>query len=167
MNRISKDEMKSAVNYAAQLLHNAIHAETKEPHRGHTIAAMGVAEGTLRVVLASFGPDTSYGPDNDTDEEPRTLDLSKTRGDTLDWKAVADCVVARRNWLGMSQFDVLKAGGPSEQTMRRIEGCQRFTYEPRTLARLERALGWKPNTITAILNRAIEDRQSLIGKKPQ
>lgn len=159
MNRISKDEMRSAVNYAASLLHDAIDAETKEHHRGHTIAAMGVAEGTLRIVLASYGPDT------DTTDDKEPLDLM--RGDTLDWQGVADCVVARRNWLGMSQFDVLKAGGPSEQTMRRIEGCQRFTYEPRTLARLERALGWRPNTITAILNRTIEDRRSLIGKTPQ
>jgi hypothetical protein len=163
MNRISNDEMKSAVNYAAQLLHDAINAETKQQHhRGHTIAAMGVAEGTLRVVLASYAPDTT---DTTDDEEP--LDLPRTRGETLDWQGVADCVLGRRNWLGMSQFDVMKAGGPAEQTMRRIEGCQRCTYEPRTLARLEKALGWKPNTILAILNRTVEDRRALIGRNPQ
>jgi hypothetical protein len=147
-------EIKTAIDYATGLLSTAIGVETNATaHRGHTIGAMGVAEGTLRT-LASY-LQLVDNPTTAPAEAPPPLALPrKSKG--LAWQALADAVRARRDWLGMSQFDLTKAGGPSEQTLRRIEGCQRCTYDPRTLTRLEQALGWKPHTIKAILHRTAD-----------
>jgi len=162
MTSYTTDEIKGAIDTAASLLRDAIEIETEEAyHRGQTIGAMGVAEGTLRT-LGSYLQ--LLLEERNTTPTPAVLPLDSVRiAGRLDWQALADTVTARRNWLNMSQFDVTKAGGPSEQTQRRIEGCQRCTYEPRSLTRLEHALGWAPNTVRAILEGTISDHQSVIN----
>jgi len=151
----SGEEIRNAIAYATSALHAAIDVETQEPtHRGQTIAAMGVAAGTLQVVFATY--------DTTGEQNQQQPDLRPTRGEGLDWKALAACVKARRNWLGMSQPDVFKAGGPGEQTMLRIENFRRSRYDAATLARLEKALGWKPGTVATILN-GTADRRLTIG----
>lgn len=153
-------QLRTAITRAADLLTAACEAEARQSvFRGDTIAAMGLAEGTLRAMLG-YLPDESSQP-------PLPLDTVRVRASDLDWDGLAELARARRNWLGMSQFDVTRAGGPSEQTLRRIENGQRCTYEQRTLSRLEKVLRWRPNTVNAILKRDVEDRGALIGENRQ
>lgn len=145
--------IRPAMDYAIAELQKAIEAETSEVDtRGATIAAMGIALGALMVAVGHLGtPDGKPSPR-----------LSDTLAETLDWPALADAVRSRRNWLGMSQGEIQKYGGPSEQTMGRIEQNRRVKYTPASLAALEKALRWPPGTINSILTRQITDRKSII-----
>lgn len=68
-----------------------------------------------------------------------------------DWSALAQRVVARRGELDLTQQAVYAAGGPSTVTIRQIEGVGRTSYKPLILSRLEKALGWAPGSVRAIL----------------
>ena len=69
-----------------------------------------------------------------------------------DWDRLAEHVRERRTELGMTQEDVRHAGGPSTATMRLIEGSLQKAYQPSILARLERALQWRPRSVQRILD---------------
>lgn len=67
------------------------------------------------------------------------------------WENLGQAVRRRRAYLGLSQADVTAAGGPSDQTLRKLEAGDHGPYRPRTLAALERVLRWKPGAVEAIL----------------
>lgn len=68
-----------------------------------------------------------------------------------DWRRLARYVRDRRDDLGMTQEDVRAAGGPSTATMRLLEGALQESYQPVILQRLEKVLGWRRNSVQAVL----------------
>jgi transcriptional regulator with XRE-family HTH domain len=70
---------------------------------------------------------------------------------TQDWEYLGRTVRTRRLLLGLSQADVIAAGGPSDQTLRELERGESGIYRVRTMAALERVLKWAPGAIEAIL----------------
>lgn len=68
-----------------------------------------------------------------------------------DWQGLAEAVRQRRDELGISQEEVAFAGGPSTATMYLLETAGQSRYRGKTLASLERALGWPHGTVRAIL----------------
>lgn len=154
------DDVRTTIAYAVSALATASQAEAKQPHpRPGTLAAMGIAEGTLRTVAgvldfirAPAAPAESlYGQR----EEIAGSEISS-------WQTLGNAVVARRHWLSMTQPDVRNAGGPSEQTQRRIENAQRGKYKTIVFLRLETALRWPKGTIAKILNGTITDIDEVI-----
>jgi hypothetical protein len=61
-------------------------------------------------------------------------------------------VRARRETLGLRQKDIAPRRGPSYETVRLIEGGEPGSYQPRTLAGLDRSLEWKIGTSQGILD---------------
>jgi DNA-binding XRE family transcriptional regulator len=146
-------DIRSAIDYAITALRAAIDAETGEstepPTHGNTIAAMGIALGVLLTI-----PGYIDSTDNDEPEQQLT---SEVMSDTWDWEALGHAVRARRNWLGISQSEIGRRGGPSDQTVSRIEQNRRVKYNAPILIGLEKALRWPPKTIESILLREISD----------
>lgn len=70
---------------------------------------------------------------------------------TQDWTELGQVVHKRRILLGLSQADVVAAGGPGEITLRKLEHGEPGTYRARTLAALERVLKWAPGSIEEVL----------------
>ena len=68
-----------------------------------------------------------------------------------DWQRLAALVSERRGDLALTQEDVRAAGGPSTATQRLIERGQPSRYQPRILAGLETALGWRHGSVRRIL----------------
>lgn len=60
-----------------------------------------------------------------------------------DWGRLGRAVRDRRNRLDLTQEDVTEQGGPSHQTLRNIERGDPGPYQSRTIATLERVLGWR------------------------
>lgn len=74
-----------------------------------------------------------------------------------DWKALADAVRTRREFLGLRQSDLENRGGPSHSSVKNIEQANREKYSTRTLTGLERALGWPEDTVRKILDGTVTD----------
>lgn len=70
----------------------------------------------------------------------------------MSWGQLASAVRTRRETLGLRQKDISTRGGPSYETIRLIEKGEPGSYQPRTLAGLDRSLAWKAGTTQAILN---------------
>lgn len=83
---------------------------------------------------------------------------------TDDWRRLARLVRDRRGDLGMTQEEVTAAGGPSNSTVRLIEGARRPGYRPATLRALERALRWERGSARAVLDGG--DPLALAGDEP-
>lgn len=145
MSNVSMREMRSVIRSAVDWLDDAIKIESNELyHRGDTIATMGIAGGILRLLA-------SYLEDPDTAQSAAAPARQGHPVGDPDWFALGEAVRERRNQLGLAQHDIAKRGGPSTQTMMRIENAHRTRYESRTLSRMELGLGWKPGTARAIL----------------
>lgn len=67
------------------------------------------------------------------------------------WERLAQLVRARREHEGWTQLDVVTRGGPSLDRLQAVEAARHTRYSPRTLGKLERALGWGAGSIRAIL----------------
>ena len=70
-------------------------------------------------------------------------------------RRLAQAVQRRRRQLGLAQGDLTALGGPSEQTVRKIEQGQEGPYRRQTLDGLDRALGWKRGTTRGLLAGAV------------
>lgn len=159
---MTDNELRTAIEYAAARLNQALEQiygskptnPTNPTVNPYSIAGIGIALGTLKLLAALS---IRY------QKEP--IDTTSTVADDWDWQALADTVKARRHWLRMSQPDVAKAGGPSEQTVSRIETLSRRSYTSETFTTLEKALQWSPGTIKAILAGTVENRSALINAK--
>lgn len=68
------------------------------------------------------------------------------------WTRLGQLVQERREFLRLSQTDVIAAGGPSDYTMRRLERGDPGPYRPSTIRKLELALRWPRGTVDRILN---------------
>ena len=68
-----------------------------------------------------------------------------------DWARLAEALRTRRERLGLSQYDIAAAGGPSHQTLRNLEQAKPAQYQSRTFSSLEKILGWGKGTIADIL----------------
>ncbi|TWS20817.1 helix-turn-helix transcriptional regulator [Tsukamurella asaccharolytica] len=64
---------------------------------------------------------------------------------------LGEAVKNRRGELGMSQADVMKAGGPSDTTQSKIELGVALKVGAQTLAKYDRALRWKSGRARAVL----------------
>lgn len=71
--------------------------------------------------------------------------------DVPDWQRLGAVVVARRSELGMSQVGVQHAGGPGTATLGKIENAELSSIKPLTKFKLEKSLGWAPNSVDRIL----------------
>ena len=88
------------------------------------------------------------------------------------WAAVARAVSERMDELGMSQMDLVRRSGVSDATIRRLtRGDDRYGFRRTSLAAVSKALGWRPDALTAISRgedppRTVDylDRQTLIEK---
>jgi hypothetical protein len=70
---------------------------------------------------------------------------------------LADAVRGRRNTLGLTQRDVVDAGGPAMSTLRQIEAAKSPGGVSRsTTSSLDRALRWAPGTAQAMLSGTAE-----------
>lgn len=72
--------------------------------------------------------------------------------ETNGWRRLGAAVVGRRRSLGLSQAELRQAGGPSTDTLRKIEGGLAAQCDPRTLRKLETALHWEPGSVAAVLD---------------
>jgi hypothetical protein len=70
---------------------------------------------------------------------------------TPGWDALAYAVRARRERLGFTQKNVNQRGGPSEATMNKLEQARDTPFKPNTLAKVDKALGWKDGTAHGIV----------------
>ena len=64
---------------------------------------------------------------------------------------LAAAVRRRRLQLGLAQGDLIRLGGPSEQTVRKIEQAHAGPYRRQTVGSLETILGWAPGTVGRVL----------------
>lgn len=66
---------------------------------------------------------------------------------------LAEAVRGRRNALGLTQRDIVDAGGPAMSTLRQIEAAKSPGGLSRaTRSALDRALRWAPGTVEAMLS---------------
>ena len=68
-----------------------------------------------------------------------------------EWKRLAQYARERREYLGMTQVDLVAAGGPAQRTITLIETAARTSYQNAVIKRLEHALKWEPGSVRAIL----------------
>lgn len=68
---------------------------------------------------------------------------------------LGDEVRIRRTQLGLRQADLEHEGGPSLGTVQNIEHASRATYTPRTFARIDQALRWRPGSARDCLHRGL------------
>jgi transcriptional regulator with XRE-family HTH domain len=68
-----------------------------------------------------------------------------------EWGYLGRLVRERRAELGLTQAEVHSAGGPSPATLYLLESGHRDSYRPHILRRLERALGWRANSVRRVL----------------
>lgn len=69
---------------------------------------------------------------------------------------LGEAVKNRRGELGMSQADVMKAGGPSDTTQSKIELGVARKVGAQTLAKYDRALQWQTGTARALLSGPVD-----------
>lgn len=69
----------------------------------------------------------------------------------MDWQRLADEVVRRRGYLGLTRREFAEDTGFAAKTLGDIENARRKNYGAATLARLERALRWPSGAVDAIL----------------
>lgn len=67
-----------------------------------------------------------------------------------DFEHLAQVVRARRVRMDWTQADLATAAGVSETTIQNLEGQRVLTRLPNTMALIEDALGWPPNTARQI-----------------
>ena len=69
----------------------------------------------------------------------------------MSWDQLATAVLARRKELGLTQVDAATAGDISVDIIRNIENRRRTPRQvnPRTAAKIERALRWEPGSVVA------------------
>lgn len=69
----------------------------------------------------------------------------------MSWDQLATAVLARRKELGLTQVGAAKAGDLSADIIRNIENRRRTPkhVNPRTAAKIERALEWEPGSVAA------------------
>lgn len=75
--------------------------------------------------------------------EPNTY----VTGTVKQWVGVAHLVVQRRNELALSQLDAADLANVSIQTWNHIEKARNLKFRRAITIKIERCLGWKPNSI--------------------
>lgn len=65
--------------------------------------------------------------------------------------ALSTAVNSRRAFLGRSQLEVWRAGGPANSTLTSVEGAVSLTIKPSTLRKLDVGLDWQAGTAIGIL----------------
>lgn len=65
---------------------------------------------------------------------------------------LADAARARRDQLGLTQSQLEAAQGPTLGTIRNIEQGNRPDYTSRSLAAIDRGLGWQPGSASELLH---------------
>ncbi|MGH3443267.1 MAG: helix-turn-helix domain-containing protein [Nitriliruptorales bacterium] len=67
------------------------------------------------------------------------------------WEEVAAAVRRRRGELGIQQNELAELAAVDVSTLRNIEHVRRTSYDPVTLAKVSRALGWETDGIDRVL----------------
>jgi transcriptional regulator with XRE-family HTH domain len=67
------------------------------------------------------------------------------------WDKLAEFVTARRADLGYSITQLSAISGLSTSTLDNVEHSRKSSYDPATLATLERALRWRPGSVERAL----------------
>ena len=67
------------------------------------------------------------------------------------WDRLAEHVTARRAYLGYSIAQLAAVSGLSTSTVDSLEHSRKSSYDPATLAALERALRWTPESVARVL----------------
>lgn len=68
------------------------------------------------------------------------------------WRRLASAVRKRRDEQGWTQLDVATRGGLSIDRIQAIEGVRTDSYAARTLAKLDRGLGWQTGSSRALVD---------------
>lgn len=76
-----------------------------------------------------------------------TLTVVATNG----WDMLAERVTAQRAYLGYSIAQLAAVSGLSTSTVDSLEHARKSSYDPATLAALERALRWKLGSVERVL----------------
>ena len=69
----------------------------------------------------------------------------------MPWEQLADAVKSRRTELGLTQAQVAELGDLSVELLRMVENNRAGRLSARKARGLERALGWEPGSVAAIL----------------
>lgn len=77
---------------------------------------------------------------------------------TNGWHRLAEHVTAQRAYLGYSIAQLAAVSGLSTSTVDSLEHARKTSYDPGTIAALERALRWKPGSVERIL-KGLEPQQ--------
>lgn len=67
------------------------------------------------------------------------------------WKFLGYVTKERREFIGLSQEELARYGGPKKSTVGKIENARETSYSPRTMQQMEKALGWDRGTTRLIL----------------
>lgn len=78
--------------------------------------------------------------------------LTEVRGDEGAWKRLASLARQRRDDLGLTQAELGQLAGTATQTVHRFEQGNKPTRHSSSWSKIERALGWLPGSIDAILD---------------
>lgn len=85
----------------------------------------------------------------------------------MDWKALGKAVTRRRVQLGYPTLvSFSEAARFSTRLLGDLEAGRRPSYDPATLARIERTLAWPPGAVDAILDGGPEPPPSLLVGNP-
>ncbi|MFH8410678.1 helix-turn-helix domain-containing protein [Streptomyces sp. NPDC018019] len=71
-----------------------------------------------------------------------------------DWRRLADAIKRARESAGMTQVDLAERAGMSESSVQNLESGLPRTRIPRTLAKVEEALGWAAGSGVDLLDGA-------------
>jgi transcriptional regulator with XRE-family HTH domain len=74
------------------------------------------------------------------------------------WDKLGELVTTQRAYLGYSIAQLAAVSGLSTSTVDSLEHARKSSYDPATLASLERALRWKPGSVERAL-RGLEPQQ--------
>lgn len=83
------------------------------------------------------------------------------------WERLARLVRDRREREGWTQLDVVTRGGPSLDRLQAIEASRNTRYSPRTLSKLERALGWEAGSVREVLTGGEPTIAESVGRPPR
>jgi transcriptional regulator with XRE-family HTH domain len=87
----------------------------------------------------------------------------------MSWEKLAEAARARRKELRLTQTQVAERGDLSVELLRMIENNRSGRLSARKAQGLERALGWKPGSVTAVLgggSPALESSFAVIQHEP-
>lgn len=78
------------------------------------------------------------------------------------WQFLARLVRERREYIGLSQEELVQYGGPGKSTVGKFENARQRSYPARTQQQMEKALGWERGSIRTLLELAEKHDEAML-----